>query len=52
LNLGQPLHGRLLQLDARTMAWRSSQFKADPHCPICSSRPDQASSLEYQALSR
>lgn len=51
LNLGQTLHGRLLQVDARTMAWRTSQLKGDPECPICSSLPHQASPLEYQALS-
>lgn len=52
LGIGQTLHGRLLQIDARTMAWRDSQLKADPDCPICSARSRQASALEYQPLSR
>ena len=52
LDLGQTLQGRLLQVDARSMEWRSSRLKADPDCPICSSRSRQASPLEYQTLSR
>ncbi|MEJ2652372.1 MAG: molybdopterin-synthase adenylyltransferase MoeB [Gammaproteobacteria bacterium] len=52
LNLGQTLQGRLLQVDARSMDWRSSRLKADPDCPICSSRSRQASPLEYRSLSR
>jgi adenylyltransferase/sulfurtransferase len=52
LDIGQSLHGRLLQIDARTMTWRASQLKADPDCPICSARSHQASALEYRSLSR
>jgi molybdopterin/thiamine biosynthesis adenylyltransferase len=52
LNLGQTLQGRLLQVDARSMDWRSSRLKADPDCPICSSRSRQACPLEYRSLSR
>ena len=52
LDFGQTLQGRLLQLDARTMTWRSSQLKGDPDCPICSSRSSPSSPLEYQPLSR
>jgi len=52
LDFGQTLHGRVLQIDARTMAWRSSVLKGDPDCPICSARSRRASSLEYQPLSR
>jgi molybdopterin-synthase adenylyltransferase len=37
LNVGQTLHGRLLQVDARNMVWRTSILMSDPDCPICSS---------------
>ena len=52
LDFGQSLYGRVLQVDARTMAMRSSQLKGDPDCPICSAQSSQASSLEYRPLSR
>ena len=52
LNVGQTLHGRLLHIDARTMAWRTSILKSDPDCPICSPRSGQTPPLEYRSLSR
>jgi molybdopterin/thiamine biosynthesis adenylyltransferase len=52
LNLGQTLHGRLLQVDARTMAWRTTILKSDPDCPICSPRSGQTPPLESRTLSR
>ena len=52
LNFGQTLQGRVLHIDARTMAWRTSLLKGDPDCPICSAQSSQASPLEYQPLSR
>lgn len=35
-DLGEPLFGRLLLLDAALMQWRSLRLPADPSCPICS----------------
>lgn len=32
---GEPLVGRLLQIDALSMNIRSSRLKRDPHCPVC-----------------
>ena len=52
LNLGDTLHGRLLQFDARTMTWRTSILKGDPYCPICSPQARLSSPLEYQTVSR
>jgi molybdopterin/thiamine biosynthesis adenylyltransferase len=52
LNFGESLHGRLLQVDARTMAWRTARLKADPDCPICSPQSRRAAPLEYRTLSR
>ncbi len=34
-NIGQPLTGRLLLLDARYMEWRSLKLKKDPNCVAC-----------------
>ena len=36
LGLGEPLLGRLLLLDARSMEWRSLKLRKDPACPVCS----------------
>ncbi len=35
LGLNDSLWGRLLRVDARDMEFRSTRFKADPHCPVC-----------------
>ncbi len=35
-NIGEPLMGRLLMLDARTMTWQSVKFKRDVDCAVCS----------------
>ncbi|GAB1258901.1 molybdopterin-synthase adenylyltransferase MoeB [Aurantivibrio plasticivorans] len=32
---GQPLVGRLLLLDAKSMQWRELLLKRDPKCPVC-----------------
>jgi adenylyltransferase/sulfurtransferase len=47
LNLGDTLHGRLLQFDALTTTWRTSILKADPYCPICSPQARLSAALEY-----
>jgi bacteriocin biosynthesis cyclodehydratase domain-containing protein len=36
--VGEPLVGRLLQLDARTMQWHTVKFRRDPECPVCGHR--------------
>ncbi len=35
-NVGVPLTGRLLILDAWRMEWREMKLARDPECPICS----------------
>jgi molybdopterin/thiamine biosynthesis adenylyltransferase len=37
--IGEPLTGRLLMLDARTMTWQSVKFKRDVECAVCSRAP-------------
>lgn len=39
LDLGKPLTGRLLLLDAQTLELRTIGLRRDPHCPACSVRP-------------
>lgn len=34
-NIGEPLVGRLLMVDALRMDWRTMKLKADPNCPVC-----------------
>lgn len=36
--IGEPLYGRLLLLDALRMEWRSIRLKRDPQCPVCGHR--------------
>ncbi|MDX1490221.1 MAG: molybdopterin-synthase adenylyltransferase MoeB [Pseudohongiellaceae bacterium] len=36
--IGEPLIGRLLLLDAKTMQWREMRLPRDPECPACSHR--------------
>jgi len=35
---GQPLAGRLLMLDGRTMSWTELQAAREPACPVCAGR--------------
>lgn len=34
-NIGEPLIGRLLMVDALRMDWRTLKLKPDPKCPVC-----------------
>ena len=35
LNIGQPLIGRLLMVDALAVEFRTLRLKRDPKCPVC-----------------
>ena len=37
-SIGEPLTGRMLMLDGRTMDWQTVKFRRDPHCACCGSR--------------
>lgn len=37
MQIGHPLTGRLLLLDAMTMQWHTARLPRDPNCPVCSS---------------
>lgn len=46
--VGQPLMGRLLMLDARSMSWQSVKFRRDDECAVCSSRAVESNKeIEY-----
>lgn len=36
-NIGEPLQGKLLLMDALTMEWRTLRYRRDPSCPVCNS---------------
>ena len=36
--IGRPLTGRLMMLDALSMAWHTVQVPRDPRCPVCQGR--------------
>jgi len=37
-DMGEPLVGRLLCLDALTMQWQTVRFRPDPACPVCATK--------------
>ena len=37
-NIGKPLFGRLMMLDALAMEWQTIRVPRDPGCPVCHSR--------------
>jgi molybdopterin/thiamine biosynthesis adenylyltransferase len=39
--LGEPLAGRLLTLDLRSMTFQSVRTRRDPRCPVCGSRRER-----------
>ena len=34
-NIGEPLSGKVLLMDALTMEWRTLRYRRDPACPVC-----------------
>jgi len=37
--IGQPLTGRMIYVDTRTMEFRELRLRRDPHCPACGENP-------------
>jgi adenylyltransferase/sulfurtransferase len=50
LEIGDPLIGRLLLVDALTMAMREVRFRKDPSCPACGLKPSITSLIDYEAF--
>jgi molybdopterin/thiamine biosynthesis adenylyltransferase/rhodanese-related sulfurtransferase len=45
--IGQPLYGRLLQVDALQMEFREFRLKKDPKCPVCGEQPSVTRLIDY-----
>jgi adenylyltransferase/sulfurtransferase len=48
LGVGDPLVGRLMQLDALEMRWRELKFRRDPRCPVCGDQPSITELVDYE----
>jgi molybdopterin-synthase adenylyltransferase len=49
--IGEPLTGRLLMLDGRSISWQTVKFGRDPHCEICAlSAEMKATEKKYEAI--
>jgi adenylyltransferase/sulfurtransferase len=47
LDIGDPLVGRLLLIDALTMEFRTMKLRQDPACPLCGENPTVTELIDY-----
>jgi adenylyltransferase/sulfurtransferase len=47
LDIGEPLVGRLLLVDALTMEFRTMRVRRDPACPLCGENPTVKELIDY-----
>jgi molybdopterin/thiamine biosynthesis adenylyltransferase/molybdopterin converting factor small subunit len=47
LDIGEPLIGRLLLVDALTMEFRTMKVRRDPNCPLCGEHPTVTELIDY-----
>ena len=47
LDIGDPLVGRLLLVDALTMEFRTMKLRKDPSCPLCGGNPTVTELIDY-----
>ena len=50
LEIGRPLVGRLLLVDALTMEFREMKLRRDPACPLCGEEPTVTELIDYDAF--
>ena len=50
LDIGRPLTGRLLLVDALTMEFREMKLRRDPDCPLCGDEPTVTELIDYDAF--
>lgn len=50
LDIGEPLVGRLLLIDALTMEFRSVRTRRDPACPLCGDNPTVTELIDYEVF--
>jgi adenylyltransferase/sulfurtransferase len=48
--IGEPLVGRLLQIDALRMEFREFRLRKDPACPVCGERPTIRELADYEGF--
>jgi adenylyltransferase/sulfurtransferase len=48
--IGEPLVGRLLQLDALEMRWTEFRLRKDPACPVCGDAPTVTALIDYEGF--
>jgi adenylyltransferase/sulfurtransferase len=49
-DIGEPLIGRLLMIDALNMDFRTLKLRKNPDCPVCSENPTQTELIDYEAF--
>jgi len=48
--IGEPLYGRLLQVDALRMEFLEFRVKKDPECPLCGEKPTLTQLIDYEGF--
>jgi adenylyltransferase/sulfurtransferase len=48
--IGDPLRGRLLQIDALGMEFREFRIQKDPKCPVCGEHPSVTGLIDYEGF--
>jgi adenylyltransferase/sulfurtransferase len=48
--IGEPLIGRLLQVDALEMSFQEFRLRKDPACPVCGERPTVTALIDYDGF--
>jgi len=50
IGIGEPLIGRLLMVDAKTMNFRTLNVPTNPECPVCGDDPSVTELIDYEAF--
>jgi adenylyltransferase/sulfurtransferase len=50
LDIGEPLSGRLLIIDALSMEFRVLKVRQNPDCPLCGTNPTVTELIDYDAF--
>ena len=50
LDMGEPLVGRLLLIDALNMEFRAVRTRRDPQCPLCGDSPTVTELIDYEVF--
>ncbi len=48
--IGEPLYGRLLQVDALRMEFLEFRVRKDPECPLCGEKPTLTQLIDYEGF--